>query len=110
MRSESGQKRQRASHACDFCHARGLKCHQAPWSVDQPPGSRAAGCLTCTAYGVECKINRPIRRRGRKPLVPPEELDMLEDTPPKDPQDSGFKSLHTIWRLTRIYRNTMYQC
>ncbi|KAI1627409.1 fungal-specific transcription factor domain-containing protein [Exophiala viscosa] len=78
MRSEPVQRRQRASRACDFCHARGLRCLQAQES--------RADCVTCTNYGVKCTMNRPIRRRGRKPTVPGS--DELDDGQPKD-EDPG---------------------
>jgi len=108
MPSEPNQRRQRASRACDFCHARGLRCLQALSRTGQAQESRA-DCVTCTNYGVKCTMNRPIRRRGRKPTVPG--LDDLDDgQPPAVNQDPGFKSLRTIRRLIRIYCNTMYQC
>lgn len=60
--SNQSRTRQRASLACDFCHGRGLKCRQSAISGRQP-----SSCLTCIDYGVACTVDRPVRRRGRKP-------------------------------------------
>ncbi|KAB5566249.1 hypothetical protein GE09DRAFT_1106052 [Coniochaeta sp. 2T2.1] len=113
MPSQSVQQRsQRASRACDFCHGRGLKCRRAS---DNRPSATVGwpGCLTCTDYGVQCTMIRPIRRRGRKPMTPrpdPDELYVRPMGQEDSPQTQGFGSLHAIRRLVQIYRDTMYQC
>jgi Fungal specific transcription factor domain/Fungal Zn(2)-Cys(6) binuclear cluster domain len=89
------QRRQRASYACDFCHTRGLKCRR---QTSNGRNLEEAGCLTCTDYGAQCTLNRPIRRRGRKP----------QRRSPNGIQQHG--SLDATRRLIRVYRNTMYQC
>lgn len=124
-RTDNVQKRQRASRACDFCHARGLKCRWGPSDSVQGPST----CLTCVDYGVRCKIDRPVRKRGRKPTLrlrnevsDPPDLDqyshdgMLNDLGDNEaPSDASFvtndfRSPSFVQRLVRIYCDTMYQC
>jgi hypothetical protein len=118
------RKRQRASRACDFCHGRGLKCRQDESSTRQHAASGT--CLTCLDYGVKCTLDRPIRRRGRKPLNRnhhPEECDddgrymlpspqeqVYDDNAESFDDPSYFRSVSCIRRLVRIYCDTMYQC
>ncbi|KAF2219389.1 putative C6 transcription factor [Elsinoe ampelina] len=60
MATNSGPiKRQRATKACDFCHARGRKC--------APKNDEAPDCVTCHDFGVPCTWNRVAKRRGAKP-------------------------------------------
>ncbi|PVI00791.1 hypothetical protein DM02DRAFT_642261 [Periconia macrospinosa] len=63
MHSRSTNTAQRAPSACDFCHVRGLKCRKRTGNLEPE-------CLTCSDYGVQCTMNRPIRKRGRKPRIP----------------------------------------
>lgn len=123
-RTTSG-KMQRASRACGFCHARGLKCR---WKNDRSdsPWEQLAGCLTCKDYEAQCTMARPIRKRGRKPArpttttaaesAPPVEYSHTVDTPHEQDNpsfsepDYDFLSTIHIQRLVRIYRDTMYQC
>ncbi|KAF2220133.1 hypothetical protein BDZ85DRAFT_32223 [Elsinoe ampelina] len=102
MPRASNRPRQRASRACDFCHARGLRCRR-PTSES---GTTLPGCLTCVDYGVKCTQDRPAGKRGRKPksLI----VEVLSDV--SSPQPVDHFSLQTVRRLTRIYRDTMYQC
>ncbi|KAK2037951.1 hypothetical protein LZ31DRAFT_570469 [Colletotrichum somersetense] len=99
MPYQTPQKRQRASRACDFCHTRGLRCRRGPESPSQIYESRA-GCLTCRDYEIECTMNRPIRKRGRKPAAPePGERGSDQSTQ----HDTGFpflseKDLETRWQ------------
>lgn len=123
-RTDNVQKRQRASRACDFCHTRGLKCR---WPADGVQGPST--CLTCVDYGVRCKIDRPVRKRGRKPTLRPRneglnspDLDQYSDDGIlNDFGDNGaqsdtscatndFRSSSFVQRLVRIYCDTMYQC
>ncbi|RDL39321.1 Uncharacterized protein BP5553_03661 [Venustampulla echinocandica] len=58
-------------------------------------------------------MNRPIRRRGRKPHAnrQQDQLEERQREPDKpDNQDPDLASLDPIQRLIRVYRNTMYQC
>ena len=107
MPKASPVKRQRASFACDFCHTRGLKCRRTAQSVDDDDAIDSdASCLTCLDYGVTCTVNRPVRKRGRKPRIASQgkESELSSDA------NSQIWSLQTIRRLVRIYRDTMYQC
>ena len=124
MPSQPLHKRQRASRACDFCHSRGLKCRRI---ISERTGQLESlvSCLTCLDYGAQCTINRPIRKRGRKPALPPsdeligdpEQMLHLSDRPDNTQisvetlgEVADFCSLHVVRRLVHIYRDTMYQC
>jgi hypothetical protein len=97
-------KRQRASQACDFCHARGLRCRRvASGEVDGVIES--TGCLTCKDYDVTCTANRPMKKRGRKPQVMSSNESEVRST-----EEDDIMSLQTIHKLVRIYRDTMFQC
>ncbi|TID23495.1 cutinase transcription factor 1 alpha [Venturia nashicola] len=47
-------RRQRASRACETCHARKVRCDAASLGVP---------CTNCTAFGVECRIPTPKRKK-----------------------------------------------
>jgi hypothetical protein len=97
-------KRQRASKACDFCHARGLRCRRVA-AEENGEQSEDTGCLTCKDYGVSCTMNRPVKKRGRKAQVLSSDESEIRLT-----EDSHIMSLQTIHKLVRIYRDTMFQC
>ncbi|KAI0478955.1 fungal-specific transcription factor domain-containing protein [Xylariaceae sp. FL0804] len=48
-------RRQRASRACETCHARKVRCDAASLGVP---------CTNCVAFQIECKIPQPKRKRG----------------------------------------------
>ncbi|KAF5680057.1 maltose fermentation regulatory MAL33 [Fusarium heterosporum] len=107
MESQSSRpQRKRALQACDFCHARGLKCRRLPMTNPQPP-EISHDCLTCIGYGMQCTMNRPVRKRGRKPAAPSGQTQTRTQT---DSRPSDFKSPDCTRRLIEIYRDTMYQC
>jgi hypothetical protein len=97
-------KRQRASQACDFCHARGLRCRRIATGPDGQ-AIEDAGCLNCKDYGVSCTVDRPVKKRGRKPQVMSSNQNEIGST-----RDSHIMSMETIHKLVRIYRDTMCQC
>lgn len=100
-----GKDVSRATHACDFCHARGLKCRQSSSTIGESPFQR--GCLTCRDYGVQCMMKRPIRKRGRKPREPKgADISGKQITA----QNLEFGSLQAVRRFVQIYRDTMYRC
>lgn len=74
------------------------------------------GCLTCKDYEIECTNNRPVLKRGRKPQTSQSKEVMEVEVEVEVPQGRppvpkpGFMCLDSIWRLLRIYRDTMYQC
>ncbi|KAF2403319.1 hypothetical protein EJ06DRAFT_272345 [Trichodelitschia bisporula] len=47
-------RRQRASRACETCHARKVRCDAASLGVP---------CTNCTAFGIECRIPAPKRKK-----------------------------------------------
>ncbi|KAF3233752.1 Transcriptional activator of fatty acid utilization, variant 2 [Orbilia oligospora] len=53
--SHSGFRRQRASRACETCHARKVRCDAASLGVP---------CTNCVAFSIECKIPTPKRKKA----------------------------------------------
>ncbi|KAL4803978.1 fungal-specific transcription factor domain-containing protein [Aspergillus unguis] len=49
-------RRQRASRACETCHARKVRCDAASLGVP---------CTNCVAFSIECKIPTPKRKRNQ---------------------------------------------
>ncbi|EXK80186.1 hypothetical protein FOQG_15266 [Fusarium oxysporum f. sp. raphani 54005] len=106
QRRSAGTQRQRVLQACDFCHSRGLKCRRSSMTeTTSRDGHRT--CLTCIDYGAECTMNRPVRKRGRKPAVTTGKSNKQKQT---GSESSDFRSPQCIRRLIDIYRDTMYQC
>ncbi|KAI7248266.1 hypothetical protein KC335_g18443, partial [Hortaea werneckii] len=66
-------RRQRASRACETCHARKVRCDAASLGVCLPPPPSfllelfidlfKIPCTNCTAFGIECKITTPKRKK-----------------------------------------------
>lgn len=119
MESATSPKRQRATWACDFCHSRGLKCRRGEYNLMSGVSEHALSiaCLTCADYGVECTVNRPLRKRGRRKLtgdntvgtsteVRDQPMDRRYKTKPLD--ETKFGSQDIIRRLVQIYHDTMY--
>ncbi|KMP06927.1 cutinase transcription factor 1 alpha [Coccidioides immitis H538.4] len=50
-------RRQRASRACETCHARKVRCDAASLGVP---------CTNCVAFSIECKIPTPKRKKNQK--------------------------------------------
>lgn len=126
MPKSANSRVRRVSRACDFCHARGLKCR---WrSVSDLAREQSVGCLTCNDYEVECTMDRPIRKRGRKPTnriasIAATDVSSTEGPHAFEPSShsqedsasvsgphSDFVSTVHVKRLVKIYRDTMYQC
>ncbi|OBS15183.1 hypothetical protein FPOA_13925 [Fusarium poae] len=55
-------------------------------------------------------MDRPVKKRGRKPAVSSGESGETLPRVQADPQPSDFNSPACIRRLIEIYRDTMYQC
>ncbi|KAK0645579.1 fungal-specific transcription factor domain-containing protein [Cercophora newfieldiana] len=49
-------KRQRASRACETCHARKVRCDAASLGVP---------CTNCVAFSIECRIPQPKRKKAQ---------------------------------------------
>ncbi|PVI06157.1 hypothetical protein DM02DRAFT_650064 [Periconia macrospinosa] len=65
-------KRRRITHACDFCHRRGLKCksHLSQQTDAQEGHQAPSSCLTCIEYGQQCTRTRRPKKRGTKSHFP----------------------------------------
>ncbi|KAF2824524.1 hypothetical protein CC86DRAFT_408598 [Ophiobolus disseminans] len=51
-------RRQRASRACETCHARKVRCDAASLGIP---------CTNCTAFSIECRIPAPKRKKTTTP-------------------------------------------
>ncbi|ODA78490.1 hypothetical protein RJ55_05871 [Drechmeria coniospora] len=49
-------RRQRASRACETCHARKVRCDAASLGVP---------CTNCVAFQIECRIPTPKRKKAQ---------------------------------------------
>ncbi|KAI1775205.1 fungal-specific transcription factor domain-containing protein [Hypoxylon cercidicola] len=70
-------RRQRASRACETCHARKVRCDAASLGVP---------CTNCVAFQIECKIPQPKRKKTNNNATKDSDSDRgdsVEDTSPK---------------------------
>ncbi|KAJ5791441.1 transcriptional regulator family: Fungal Specific TF [Penicillium psychrosexuale] len=65
-------RRQRASRACETCHARKVRCDAASLGVP---------CTNCVAFSIECKIPSPKRKKNNQNKS--KEDSQYEDSPPQ---------------------------
>ncbi|KAJ5090561.1 hypothetical protein N7532_009245 [Penicillium argentinense] len=63
-------RRQRASRACETCHARKVRCDAASLGVP---------CTNCVAFSIECKIPTPKRKKNSSK---PKDDSRYVDSPP----------------------------
>ncbi|KAL1961988.1 hypothetical protein VTN77DRAFT_679 [Rasamsonia byssochlamydoides] len=75
-------RRQRASRACETCHARKVRCDAASLGVP---------CTNCVAFSIECRIPTPKRKKNQQPLKtrdstgePGENADERAKEPPRE--------------------------
>ncbi|KAF2094105.1 hypothetical protein NA57DRAFT_47036, partial [Rhizodiscina lignyota] len=72
--------RQRASRACETCHARKVRCDAASLGVP---------CTNCTAFGIECRIPTPKRKnKGQGKDKGENDGDVDEPTSPVNTSES----------------------
>ncbi|KAL2157487.1 hypothetical protein VTH06DRAFT_6038 [Thermothelomyces fergusii] len=79
-------RRQRASRACETCHARKVRCDAASLGVP---------CTNCVAFQIECRIPQPKRKKAQGTVVPTRDSDSErgdEDRPPLPPGTTTFPS------------------
>ncbi|KAK7608361.1 fungal-specific transcription factor domain-containing protein [Phyllosticta paracitricarpa] len=75
-------RRQRASRACETCHARKVRCDAASLGVP---------CTNCTAFAIECRIPTPKRKKtGNK----------KDSDSEQGPQQDAFKPATTTTTAT----------
>ncbi|KAL2153349.1 hypothetical protein VTH82DRAFT_4504 [Thermothelomyces myriococcoides] len=79
-------RRQRASRACETCHARKVRCDAASLGVP---------CTNCVAFQIECRIPQPKRKKAQGTVVPTRDSDSErgdEDRSPLPPGTTTFPS------------------
>ncbi|KAI9775032.1 MAG: Transcriptional activator of fatty acid utilization [Geoglossum umbratile] len=69
-------RRQRASRACETCHARKVRCDAASLGVP---------CTNCVAFAIECKIPTPKRKKAPARSKDSPDSDRGESTQEKSP-------------------------
>ncbi|KAH9868897.1 Cutinase transcription factor 1 alpha [Plenodomus biglobosus] len=62
-------RRQRASRACETCHARKVRCDAASLGIP---------CTNCTAFSIECRIPQPKRKKTQGPRTKTEGSERAE--------------------------------
>ncbi|KIW19477.1 hypothetical protein PV08_00049 [Exophiala spinifera] len=72
-------RRQRASRACETCHARKVRCDAASLGVP---------CTNCVAFSIECRIPVPKRKRAGTSRAKDDESETADTQPPPTPTDS----------------------
>ncbi|KAM5442676.1 Transcriptional activator of fatty acid utilization [Microsporum ferrugineum] len=81
--SQMSFRRQRASRACETCHARKVRCDAASLGVP---------CTNCVAFSIECKIPSPRRKKNQaKSKDGSEEAQGNEDDPRDEKADRKVK-------------------
>ncbi|KIW66614.1 hypothetical protein, variant [Phialophora macrospora] len=71
-------RRQRASRACETCHARKVRCDAASLGVP---------CTNCVAFSIECRIPVPKRKRASAARAKDEESETGDSQQPGTPTD-----------------------
>ncbi|KAK6371523.1 Transcriptional activator of fatty acid utilization [Exophiala oligosperma] len=71
-------RRQRASRACETCHARKVRCDAASLGVP---------CTNCVAFSIECRIPVPKRKRAGTSRAKDDESEAGDTQPPPTPTD-----------------------
>ncbi|CAK1364179.1 unnamed protein product [Cercospora beticola] len=83
-------RRQRASRACETCHARKVRCDAASLGVP---------CTNCVAFSIECKIPTPKRKKTAAKKDSESERDRTEsikdDRSPAAPQSTTSTTFPT---------------
>ncbi|OTB03319.1 hypothetical protein M426DRAFT_321889 [Hypoxylon sp. CI-4A] len=78
-------RRQRASRACETCHARKVRCDAASLGVP---------CTNCVAFQIECKIPQPKRKKPQGSTAKDSDSDRgdVVDEPSPKPPNAGSSS------------------
>ncbi|KAJ9606910.1 Transcriptional activator of fatty acid utilization [Cladophialophora chaetospira] len=71
-------RRQRASRACETCHARKVRCDAASLGVP---------CTNCVAFSIECRIPVPKRKRASAARAKDDESEAGDSQPAGTPTD-----------------------
>ncbi|KAK6409337.1 Transcriptional activator of fatty acid utilization [Elasticomyces elasticus] len=95
-------RRQRASRACETCHARKVRCDAASLGVP---------CTNCVAFSIECKIPAPKRKKtGGKKDGESERRGSYADTAPSPParsvSGSGQREIQPPYEASNIGMNS----
>ncbi|KAI1409371.1 fungal-specific transcription factor domain-containing protein [Hypoxylon sp. FL1857] len=91
-------RRQRASRACETCHARKVRCDAASLGVP---------CTNCVAFQIECKIPQPKRKKTQANAAKDSDSDrgdVVDDPSPKPPPNAG--SSNTFPARPAVYHSS----
>ncbi|KAE8552982.1 hypothetical protein EYB25_004361 [Talaromyces marneffei] len=79
-------RRQRASRACETCHARKVRCDAASLGVP---------CTNCVAFAIECRIPTPKRKKNQQPRNKDNNGDTKNDQNRDDDDDEESNTPRT---------------
>ncbi|KAM7185287.1 putative cutinase transcription factor 1 alpha [Naviculisporaceae sp. PSN 640] len=88
-------RRQRASRACETCHARKVRCDAASLGVP---------CTNCVAFSIECRIPTPKRKKVQAGSVTTKDSDSERgDTEERSPNPPGTSTFPSGTRPPAVY-------
>ncbi|KAL2263298.1 hypothetical protein VTK26DRAFT_7418 [Humicola hyalothermophila] len=88
-------RRQRASRACETCHARKVRCDAASLGVP---------CTNCVAFQIECRIPTPKRKKAQSAIVQPRDSSSERgDTDDRSPLPPGTSTFPSGTRPPAVY-------
>ncbi|KAK4103511.1 hypothetical protein N658DRAFT_276755 [Parathielavia hyrcaniae] len=87
-------KRQRASRACETCHARKVRCDAASLGVP---------CTNCVAFQIECRIPTPKRKKVQNTAVPSKDSDSDRGDDDRSPLPPGTTTFPSGTRPPAVY-------
>ncbi|KAK4126059.1 hypothetical protein N657DRAFT_709459 [Parathielavia appendiculata] len=87
-------RRQRASRACETCHARKVRCDAASLGVP---------CTNCVAFQIECRIPTPKRKKVHNTAVPSRDSDSDRGDDDRSPLPPGTTTFPSGTRPPAVY-------
>ncbi|KAI1763763.1 fungal-specific transcription factor domain-containing protein [Hypoxylon sp. FL1150] len=89
-------RRQRASRACETCHARKVRCDAASLGVP---------CTNCVAFQIDCKIPQPKRKKTQASTAKDSDSDRGDTVEEPSPKPSAGSST-TFSARPAVYHST----
>ncbi|KAI1360508.1 fungal-specific transcription factor domain-containing protein [Xylaria arbuscula] len=90
-------RRQRASRACETCHARKVRCDAASLGVP---------CTNCVAFQIECKIPQPKRKKTQANAAKDSDSERGDAAESQSPQPMAGSSTTFPARPPAVYHTT----
>ncbi|KAK1755950.1 GPI ethanolamine phosphate transferase [Echria macrotheca] len=91
-------RRQRASRACETCHARKVRCDAASLGIP---------CTNCAAFSIECRIPTPKRKKTQGASVQSKDSDSERgDADERSPNPPGTSTFPSGTRPPAVYHTS----